>query len=255
MTMRLYSWNVNGWRAACRKGLREWVATAQADALCFQEIKADPDRLPAAETALDGYDARWAVAERPGYSGVATFSRAPCRPLATGLGIPRFDREGRVVVTDCGDFDLYNVYFPNGKKDTERLAFKLDFYAAFLERINARVAAGRAVVFCGDVNTAHQAIDLARPKENARISGFLPEERACLDQWAAAGWVDSFRHLHPGAVEYSWWSQRTNARARNIGWRLDYFWIHESLLPRLRGAGIATEVTGSDHCPVWLELD
>ncbi len=252
--MRLYSWNVNGWRAACRKGLREWVDAAKPDLLCVQESKADPEKLTATETRLEGYESTWAVAERPGYSGVSTFSSISGLSSRVGLDIPRFDREGRVVMTDCGDFDLYNVYFPNGKKDAERLTFKLDFYAAFLEQVNARVAAGRPVIFCGDVNTAHHPIDLARPKENQRISGFLPEERACMDQWEQNGWVDSFRYFYPDQTRYSWWSQRTDARSRDIGWRLDYFWVHQSLLPRLRAAGIATEVTGSDHCPVWLEI-
>ncbi|MBU2761337.1 exodeoxyribonuclease III [Acidithiobacillus sulfurivorans] len=252
--MRLYSWNVNGWRAACRKGLRDWVKETGPDLLCTQESKADPAKLTDEESRLEGYGSCWAVAERAGYSGVSTFSKIPGQTSHAGLGIERFDREGRVVVTDCGDFDLYNVYFPNGKKDGERLAFKLDFYAAFLAHINQKAAAGRPVIFCGDVNTAHQPIDLARPKENQRISGFLPEERACMDQWQQAGWVDSFRHLHPDEARYSWWSQRTDARSRDIGWRLDYFWVHQSLLPRLRAAGIATEVMGSDHCPVWLEI-
>ncbi len=253
--MRLYSWNVNGWRAALRKGLRDWVATAQPDLLCIQESKADPDKLAAAERELPGYHGDWAAAERAGYSGVATFSRSPLPLRQSGLGDPRYDREGRVLVHDCGSFDLYNVYFPNGKKDTERLTYKLDFYRDFLAQIEARVAAGRPVIFCGDVNTAHHPIDLARPAENAKISGFLPEERAWLDRWEAAGWVDSFRYLHPQEQCFSWWSQRTAARERNVGWRLDYFWVHRSLLPRIRGAGIATDVLGSDHCPVWLDID
>lgn len=252
--MRLYSWNVNGLRATLKKGLREWVAGAQPHCLCLQETKVDPATLSLEERELPGYEGVWATATRPGYSGVASFCRAPCGKGRAGLGIARFDAEGRVVVTDCGDFDLYNVYFPNGKGSLERLAYKLDFYDAFLEHINARVKAGRAVVFCGDVNTAHNPIDLARPKENEKISGFLPEERAWLDRWEREGWVDTFRHLYPDRVGYSWWSLRTNARARNVGWRLDYFYAHESLLPRVKDAGIATEVMGADHCPVWLEL-
>ena len=253
--MRLYSWNVNGWRAAVRKGLRDWVAEAAPDVLCVQECKADPAKLSAAECGLSGYEGDWAVAERAGYSGVATFTRHHLPLRQRGLGAPRYDCEGRVLVQDCGDFDLYNVYFPNGKKDSQRLAYKLDFYADFLAQIEARVAAGRPVIFCGDVNTAHRPIDLARPAENAKISGFLPEERAWLDRWETAGWVDSFRYLHPETQSFSWWSQRTAARARNVGWRLDYFWVHRSLLPRVRAAGIATEVLGSDHCPVWLDID
>ncbi len=252
--MRLYSWNINGWRSVLRQGLREWVVGTRPDILCLQETRVSPDRLAEPERSLAGYAVDWAIAERPGYSGVATFSREPCALVQTGLGVPAFDREGRVLVHDCGGFDLYNVYFPNGKKDPERLQYKLDFYAAFLDHVNARVAAGRSVIFCGDVNTAHHPIDLARPAENVRISGFLPEERAWLDRWEAAGWVDAFRYLYPNAQTYSWWSRRTAARDRNVGWRLDYFWVHASFLDRVRGSGIATEVTGSDHCPVWLEI-
>ncbi|MCE5393046.1 MAG: exodeoxyribonuclease III [Acidithiobacillus sp.] len=252
--MRLYSWNINGWRAARRKGLGQWVAETQPDVLCLQECKVDPKTLPREQVDLPGYTSDWAVAERAGYSGVATFFRKPRPLLARGLGQEVWDREGRVLVHDCGDFDLYNVYFPNGKKDAHRLQYKLDFYAAFLTRLQERWAEGRPSIFCGDVNTAHQPIDLARPRENQKISGFLPEERAWLDRFAQAGWIDSFRRLHPQEVVYSWWSQRTGARERNVGWRLDYIWVHESLWSRVQGAGIATEVQGSDHCPVWLEL-
>ncbi|MGC9238198.1 MAG: exodeoxyribonuclease III [Acidithiobacillus sp.] len=253
--MRLYSWNVNGWRAALRHGLRDWVATTPMDVLCVQETKVQAQQLDADEGRLPGFESLWAEAQRPGYSGVATFFRAPCKALRSGIGRADFDAEGRVVVTDCGDFDLYNVYFPNGKKDAQRLAFKLEFYAFFLEQVLAVVRRGRPVIFCGDVNTAHTPQDLARPEANRKVSGFLPEERAWLDRWQDAGFVDSFRHLHPEARTYSWWSLRSGARERDVGWRLDYFWVHESLLGRLKGAGIATEVRGADHCPVWLDLD
>lgn len=254
--MRLYSWNVNGIRACAKKGLAEWMASTAPDVLCVQETKAHPDLVPAALRQPDGYTSHWAWAEKKGYSGVATFSRRPETRYQTGLGIEHFDSEGRVVVAELDGFDLYNVYFPNGKQNATRLQYKYDFYTAFLEQVNAKVAAGRPVIFCGDVNTAHKEIDLARPKENRKISGFLPDECAHLDSWAAGGWVDSFRAFHPEKAEaYSWWDQMTRARERNVGWRIDYFWVHESLLPRVKDAGICPDVLGSDHCPVWVEID
>ncbi|MEW5791174.1 MAG: exodeoxyribonuclease III [Pseudomonadota bacterium] len=253
--MRLYSWNINGIRAAEKKGLLDWLTQTAPDVLCLQETKADPMELSDGLLRPDGYRSYWAVAEKKGYSGVATYCKSAPVAWRVGLSIERFDREGRVLVTDHGDFELYNVYFPNGKASPDRLAYKLDFYAAFLEHIDARVQAGKQVIFCGDVNTAHQPVDLARPRENEKISGFLPEERAHLDKWLAHGWVDVFRHLHPDARDaYTWWSLRTNARARNVGWRIDYFFVHQSLLPRVKDTGIAADVMGADHCPLWLEL-
>ncbi|HEX2172184.1 MAG TPA: exodeoxyribonuclease III [Dehalococcoidia bacterium] len=200
--MRIASWNVNGIRAAARQGFLDWLAAAAPDVVCVQETRADPAVLPDALIRPTGYHSYWAVAEKKGYSGVATYSRAPVRCWRAGLGIDRFDREGRVVVTDLGDFDLYNVYFPNGRLSPERLAYKLDFYTAFLDHVNDRVRSGRPVIFCGDVNTAHRPIDLARPKPNGIFSGFLPEERAHLDRWLDDGWIDAFRHcqqLHAAA--------------------------------------------------------
>lgn len=254
--MRLVSWNINGIRAAVNKGLLDFLATCRADVVCLQETKADPTALPPAVLFPPGYQSYWAAAQRPGYSGVATYCRQPVTGWRAGLGIARFDVEGRVVVTDLGSIELYNVYFPNGERSDERLAYKLDFYAAFLEHVDARLKEGRPVIFCGDVNTAHREIDLARPKENAKRSGFLPEERAWIDACLASGWVDTFRLLYPDKTDaYSWWDQRTGARARNIGWRIDYFFVPQSLVDRVKDAGISPEVTGSDHCPVWLEID
>lgn len=253
--MRLYSWNVNGIRAAARYGLLEWLAAVQPDVLCLQETRAQPDQLPPALREPAGYTSYWSAAERPGYSGVATFARVPVAAWRAGFGIDHFDREGRVVMTDLGDFDLYNVYFPNGKASPERLAYKLAFYEAFWEHVESRARAGRPVIFCGDVNTAHHPIDLARPKANETISGFLPEERVYLDRWRAGGWIDSFRHVYPDRRDaYSWWTRRLKARERNIGWRIDYVFVHESLAARITDAGICPEVAGSDHCPVWLEI-
>jgi exodeoxyribonuclease-3 len=253
--MRLISWNINGIRAAVNKGLLDWLAGCEADAVGFQETKANPDVLNVSILYPPGFQSYWHAAQKPGYSGVALYTREPVKSWRAGLGIERFDAEGRVVVADMGPFDLYNVYFPNGERSGERLQYKLDFYDAFLEHVNARIRAGRQVIFCGDVNTAHKPIDLARPKENEKNSGFLPIERAHLDKWVEHGWVDTFRLLYPDKAEaYSWWDQRTGARARNIGWRIDYFWVHQSFVSKVKDAGIMPEVLGSDHCPVWLEL-
>ncbi|MBI2761821.1 MAG: exodeoxyribonuclease III [Chloroflexi bacterium] len=253
--MRLVSWNVNGIRAAVGKGLLDWMQSSGADAVCLQETKANADVLPNGVLYPPEYQSYWATCEKKGYSGVATYTRGPVNNWVAGFGVERFDCEGRVVVTDMGDFDLYNIYFPNGQRGGERLTYKLEFYDAFLDHVNAKVAGGRPVIFCGDVNTAHREIDLARPKENRKTSGFMPVECAVLDRWLEHGWVDSFRHLYPDTREaYSWWDQRVGARARNVGWRIDYFFVHESLISRVKDAGISPDVMGSDHCPVWLEL-
>lgn len=253
--MRLYSWNINGIRAAANKGLERWLKTTQPDALFLQETRADQASLPDPLRHIGGYHGYWAPLRKQGYGGVATFCRQPASAWRVGLGAARFDDEDRVLITQIGDVSLYNVYFPNGKASAARLAYKLAFYAAFLDHIDAQVAEGRCIIFCGDVNTAHKPIDLARPAENARRSGFLPEERAWLDRWIDHGWVDTFRHMHPTAEgAYSWWDMRTHARARNVGWRLDYCFIHKSCVERVRDAGIATDATGSDHCPIWLEI-
>jgi exodeoxyribonuclease-3 len=254
--MHLYSWNINGLRAALARKSLDWVRQAAPDVVCLQETRMSSSVLSEAVQHLYGYPGYWAMADRAGYSGVATFCREPVVHWSAGMGIPRFDVEGRVLITDLGPFDLYNVYFPNGKASRERLAYKLDFYAAFLDHIDARAKAGRRIVFCGDVNTAHQFIDLAHPRANEKFSGFLPEERGWLDRWIAHGWVDAYRYLHPDVREaYTWWSTRTNARARNVGWRLDYFFVHESLLDRVKAAGMCPDLMGSDHCPIWLEFD
>ena len=253
--MRICSWNINGIRAAVAKGLERWMETARPDVLCLQETRADGESLPEAIRHLGGYESYWAPLRKPGYSGVATYCRQAADAWHAGLGWPGFDDEGRVVITEIGDVSIYNVYFPNGKASAARLAYKLAFYDAFLEHVDAQARSGRHVVYCGDVNTAHQPIDIARPKENARSSGFLPQERAWLDRWVAHGWVDTFRHFYPDkAGAYTWWDQRTGARNRNVGWRLDYCFVHERDLGRVAGAGIAADVTGSDHCPIWLEL-
>jgi exodeoxyribonuclease-3 len=225
------------------------------DLLCLQETRADPARLPAEQLEPEGYASHWAVAERAGYSGVATYSRVPVTAWRTGLGISRFDREGRVVVAELGDIELYNVYIPSGARNPERFAYKLAFYDAFLDHIDARARAGKRIIFCGDLNAVRAPIDVARPVRGTNIPGIRPEERGWLDRCIAHGWVDAFRALHPDAAgAYTWWSTIGNLRARNSGWRLDAFFVHESLFPQVQGAGICAHITGSDHCPVWLDI-
>jgi exodeoxyribonuclease-3 len=254
--VKLVSWNVNGIRAAVKKGFLDWFGDATPDILCVQETRARPEQLDEALLDPPGYRTYWNAAERKGYSGVTTWSRPEPVHVESGFGVDEFDVEGRVLRTDYAAFKLFNVYFPNGRRDQERVDYKLRFYDALLQVIDALHKQGERVVVCGDYNTAHQPIDLARPKENQKTSGFLPEERAYLDLYLSHGLVDTFRALHPDEAErYSWWMYMRNARERNIGWRIDYFMVSESLMPAVAGADILHDVMGSDHCPVTLELD
>ena len=253
--MELYSWNVNGVRAAQRKGFLEWLEHTAPDVLCLQETKAAPDQLDEALRNPSDYHTYWAAAERKGYSGVALFTKQEPLEVSLGLGIPEFDREGRTIVADFGAFVLITAYFPNGSRDHSRVPFKLSYCEAFLTFCNDLRAAGRSVVFCGDVNTAHREIDIARPKENQNSTGFLPEERAWIDRVLEAGYVDTFRARHPDQEgAYSWWAYWGGARDRNVGWRLDYFFVSEESMTGVREARIHPEVLGSDHCPVSLRL-
>lgn len=254
--LTLYSWNVNGLRAAGRKGFLDWLAAAQPDIIGLQETKCRPEQLDDGLRTPPGYHAFYASAERPGYSGVALYSRREPLSVTDGLGIPEFDREGRTLVADFGDFVLINAYFPNGSRDHSRVPFKMAYKAAFLDSVDTLRAAGRSVVFCGDVNTSHREIDLARPRQNQATTGFLPEERAWLDQVIGKGYVDTFRALYPDtAGAYTWWAQVTFSREKNVGWRLDYFFVSPDLRPRIAAADIHADVFGSDHCPVSLTLD
>jgi exodeoxyribonuclease-3 len=252
--VKLVSWNVNGIRAIEKKGFADWLRSCGADIVLLQETKCSPDQLPAALRQPGGYYTAWCEAEKKGYSGVATFSRMPALAVERGLGEARFDREGRVLISTFPQFTLFNVYFPSGSSGPDRVAYKLAFYACLLDVLRSHLNAGRRVIVAGDVNTAYAPIDLARPRENRRTSGFLPAERAALGEFFAAGLVDTFRHVRPTEVKYSWWTQRVDARARNIGWRLDYFLISQNLLPYLADADIHPEVPGSDHCPISLTL-
>ncbi len=253
--MKIISWNVNGLRAAIRNGFLNFVETYKPQILCLQEIKLQEEQIPDEIHALPDYQTYWHFARKKGYSGVATLARDVPVVTETGLGIEKFDVEGRVLITEFPQFLLYNIYFPNGQRDHGRVEYKLEFYAELLKIVNRQRDAGKRVIITGDFNTAHKEIDLKNPKSNQNTSGFLPEERAWIDRYLADGWVDTFRHFHPDLPDqYTWWSYRFNARKRNIGWRIDYFMVSENVLPFLKDAFILPEVLGSDHCPVGIEL-
>lgn len=253
--MKIYTWNVNGIRAAEKKGFLDWLEQTQPDVLCLQETKAWPGQLSYALLEGHGYHTAWHSAEKKGYSSVATFCREKPLTVHKGLGVEIFDREGRVLVTEHPGFALYNVYFPNGQHDLGRVPYKLDFYRELLRQANERVLAGQNVVIGGDWNTAHTALDLKNAKANEGNTGFLPVEREMIDTYLAQGYVDVFRTLHPAARDkYTWWSFRTMARERNIGWRLDYFMVNKALMPKIKTAEIHADVMGSDHCPVSIEV-
>tara|TARA_Y100000782_G_C10174040_1_gene261102 strand:- start:1418 stop:2182 length:765 start_codon:yes stop_codon:yes gene_type:complete len=252
--MKLISWNVNGVRAVVKKGFLDWLDQADPDIVCLQETKAHIDQLTPEILTDHGYHTYWHSGERRGYSGVATFCKTEPLYVQEGLGIERYDVEGRVLITEHENFLLYNIYFPNGQKDDERLQYKLDFYDDLLPIINEQAESGNNVVVTGDWNTAHHPIDLARPKENVKTSGFMPVEREKLDIYVENGWVDTFRLFHQGGERYSWWTYRIGARERNVGWRIDYFFVNEGFVENIVDGDIHDEVMGSDHCPVSLEL-
>jgi exodeoxyribonuclease-3 len=252
----LLSWNVNGIRAVYKKGFLTWLADARPDILCLQETKAEAAQLPAEVARPEGYQAFWhSPATRKGYSGTALLSREAPLSVQFGLGVPEFDEEGRTIIAEYPTFTVINCYFPNGSRDHSRVPFKLAFDEAFLNTCEQLRARGQTVIFCGDINTAHREIDLAHPKSNQKTTGFLPEERVWLDQFVSAGYVDTFRHFYPDlAGQYTWWSMVTRSRERNIGWRLDYFFVATEGLDRVEDTFILPDVMGSDHCPVGIRL-
>ena len=252
--MKIISWNVNGIRAADKKGLFDWFKKESPDILCLQEIKALAEQIPPHLRNTPGYHIFFNSAERKGYSGVATFTKEKPLSVKTGFGIEKFDNEGRIIITEFPEFVLFNIYFPNGKMNHQRLDYKLDFYDTFLSYADNLKAEGKNIVVCGDFNTAHKEIDLAHPKQNENISGFLPVERAWMDTFVDHGYIDTFRHFNKEPHQYSWWSMRTAARDRNVGWRLDYFFVNKEFMPNIKKAFIAQDVMGSDHCPVGIEI-
>jgi len=251
--MKLVSWNVNGLRATLGKGLAEKMDALAPDALCLQEIKARPEQVSDLWLGSWPY-ALWNPAQRPGYSGVLILSRHEPLSVSTGIGIAEHDVEGRVATMEFGDFYLVDCYTPNSQNELARLPYRQEWDAAFRAYV-CSLAAKKPVVFCGDLNVAHEEIDIARPDANHFSAGFSDEERAGFSALLGAGFADTFRRLHPDTRDaYSWWSFRGGARARNVGWRIDYFCVSESLMPRVKAAEIYPDITGSDHCPVSLEL-
>ncbi len=257
--MKILTWNVNGLRACGRHGFEAWLARSGADVVGIQEVRARTEDLPESLRAPRGWHAHFSPAARAGYSGVALFSRRPPDVVQTALGVPRFDREGRLQIARFGRLAVANVYFPKGSgtlRDNARVPYKLAFYRALFARLERLRRSGLRVLAMGDFNTAHREIDLARPRANLRTSGFLPAERAELDRWIAAGWVDVFRRLHPGeAGHYTWWRQWGGAREHNVGWRIDYVLASPTAVPLVRDAFLCPEVRGSDHCPAGVVLD
>jgi exodeoxyribonuclease-3 len=250
--MRFISWNVNGLRAVLKRGLLDFVAEAQPDVLCLQEVKAWPEQV---QLELDGYRAYWNVAQKKGYSGVLALTRAEPLSVREGMGKPEHDTEGRVLTLEFADYYLVNVYTPNAQRGLGRLDYRVRSWDPdFLAFVKA-LERDKPVIFCGDLNVAHTALDIANPKSNVKNAGFTPEERERFDRIVEVGFIDTFREFTREGGHYTWWSQMGTARARNIGWRIDYFCISLALRPRLKAARILPHVLGSDHCPVVLELD
>lgn len=249
--MKFISWNVNGLRAIVGKGFADVFGAFAADAFCLQEIKLKEGQL---DIGFDGYEAYYNYADRPGYSGTAVFTRVKPLSVGRGIGIDVHDHEGRVLVLEYDKFYLVNVYVPNSQSELARLPYRIEWEQAFRQFV-CSLDAQKPVVICGDLNVAHQEIDLANPKTNRRNAGFTDEERACMTELLGAGFVDTFRHLNPNAKDaYSWWSYRGRAREKNVGWRIDYFIVSRRIADAITEASIHPEVTGSDHCPVELQL-
>ncbi len=252
--IKLLSWNVNGIRGAYRKGFLDWLASSSPDILCLQETKAGSNNIPQELVEPEGYHSYWHSAQKRGYSGVVTYTKEKPLNVETSMGERRFDDEGRFIRLDFDKFTLFNIYFPNGKASRERLRFKMEFYETFLQQIRSLRKECPNLIFVGDVNTAHKEIDLARPKANEKISGFLPEEREWIDKVVSLGYVDTFREFHTEAGLYSWWDLKTRARERNVGWRIDYVFVTREMLDSVKDAFILNDVMGSDHCPVGIDL-
>jgi len=252
--LKLISWNVNGIRAVAKKGFHDWLKDENPDILCIQETKAWEEQLNDSLTKIDGYNSYFCQGERKGYSGTALYTKEEPISIERGFGIEEFDNEGRIIIAEYKDFTLYNIYYPNGKKDAIRLKYKMDFYEAFQKHAVDLLKKGKKIIICGDVNTAHKEIDLARPKANETVSGFLPEERAWIDRFLAEGFIDTLRMFNDKPEVYTWWDMITRARERNVGWRIDYFYISENLKKNIKNAFVLSEVRGSDHCPIGIEI-
>lgn len=253
--MKIITYNVNGIRAAIGKGLIDWLASTQADVVCLQEIKATPDQIPEAGFQELGYQSFWFPAAKKGYSGVGILTRMQPDKVIYGMGIERYDNEGRMIRADFGELSVISVYHPSGTTGDERQAFKMQWLDDFSQYINQLARTRPQLVVSGDYNICHKPIDIHDPVRNAHSSGFLPEEREWMSGFLATGFIDAFRLLDPNPHHYTWWSYRAGARARNLGWRIDYHMVTPLLAPRLRRAVILPQAVHSDHCPVLIELD
>jgi exodeoxyribonuclease-3 len=254
--MKILSWNVNGIRAIAKKGMLDWLVKDGADIICLQETKVfEPQELDPSFMSPGGYASFWNSAqEKKGYSGVVTYTKQQPRKVERGLGAKEFDTEGRTIVAYFDTFALLNVYFPNGKQNDDRLKYKMDFYDAFLSFCDRLQKNKIPLVMCGDYNTAHTELDLARPRENENVSGFLPAERAWIDKYEGHGYVDTLRMFRTEGNLYTWWDLKTGARARNVGWRIDYFFVSKDITTNVKDAFILNDVMGSDHCPIGIDL-
>jgi exodeoxyribonuclease-3 len=254
---RIVSWNVNGLRSAHRKGFLDWLARSEADIVGIQEVRAREEQLPSELLSPAGWRSHIVAGTRPGYSGVGIYARRLPDEVESSLGVPALDDEGRVIMARFGKLTVVNAYFPKGSgtaRDNSRVPYKLRFYKRLFDHLSPLLRAGRALVM-GDFNTAHEEIDLARPRQNVENSGFLPIERREFARWTRAGWVDTFRHFEKAPGHYTWWSQRVDVRARNIGWRIDYVLASPAAMRFVRAAAIHPDVRGSDHVPVSVEVD
>jgi len=252
-SVRIYSWNINGIRAAVRNGLIDWIKKEKPDILCVQEIKADEKSIPKEIMELKGYYKYFNSAEKKGYAGTAVFTKIKPDGVINYIGVPKFDTEGRFLFLEFKNFYLSNTYFPNTQRGLARLGFKQEFndkYIKFVKKLK-----DKPVILTGDFNVAHNEIDLANPKANEKNAGFTIEERAFVGQLTRTGFIDTFRYFHPKEEKYSWWTYRFKARDRNIGWRIDYFFVQKSLIKKVRRAEILDKAYGSDHCPVMIEIE
>jgi exodeoxyribonuclease III len=250
--VKLISWNVNGLRSVLRKNFLDYLAAEAPDILCLQETKATPDDVEQLWPAT--YTTYWNSAQKKGYSGTVIFTKTRPLKVSQGIAMAEHDNEGRVLTAEYADFFLVNVYVPNSKRELERLPYRQEWDRDFLKHLK-KLERKKPVIFCGDLNVAHTEIDLTNPKSNIRNHGFTVEERAGFDAFVKAGFVDTFREFEKGGGHYTWWSPMSNARARNVGWRIDYFLISAAFRPRLKRAFIQPQITGSDHCPVGIEID
>lgn len=252
--MKIISYNVNGIRSAISKGFLNWLEAEAPEVVCLQETKAQPEQVPVFEFESLGYRTFWHSAEKKGYSGVAILSRIDPDHVDRGMGMQVYDSEGRVLRADYGDLSVISVYHPSGSSGDHRLEFKLRWLEDFLAYVNELRKSRPKLIISGDYNICHKAIDIHDPVRNAKVSGFLPEEREWMTRFLDTGFIDSFRHFNQEPHQYSWWSFRANARQRNLGWRIDYNMVTGNLGSRLKGAGIMPDVKHSDHCPVWVTL-